>query len=986
MIGFRRFFAALLILSVGMTDAARAAQPRQFPPTGSLTLVLHDDINLPMYSWPRTLLTYPVDFSQSSVRPDHLQLVDDQTNQPTAMQLSELRQNPDGTLQFAKVSFFSDLAPGATNSFELRSLTTTATATRALVRERAQDNVIEIDGGPIQVKIPASQTIAAGQSVPAPIIAVNRGTGWMGDNQVLSTKKPVQSITTQRLESGPLFRTYAIDYKFAGGSEYLATLRVVAGYVFVELEEEMKGFTAEDGAVVEMSWTGFHPTKRFPAEDFDVQRDLHWLGIDEPVITPDIEEDPKWMPGNVIEDPSKDMAFELAAYSGNGVRDATPAASFWEDGSAGSELSVFALDTLKWQDHQYGIWQPTTALQVHFRHDARNGLLHWTWPLVTGSRSTGISLQNSRSAQEATETFVKIYRDLSQTIGGSYQVQDTRELKLRSAQLLRSWYGTMSLDHVKDMLLTYPQDARQPAPIFKSGETKTPKEFNTRIRHSALTLYPLGTNLVAMDIRHREVYDALIPGFNRFRSQLSEGDLKRAVAMMLLSAYLNSSDDMAAVRICLGGTPNMCADGFAVPSEVTLLFPDHPMAAQWRDQFQKTLRLMACYYTRPDVPMWNALGGRWTESLSVYNWAYLRPTEIAQFCASSGDGHNRFANPWMAMRARWMVDELSAPIFNPNPYWRQPKDPHLPEVPKPAPLSTNWKEGMPLSAQFGFDRQYAPHGAHGSGTGILVPWLARDLAVQLQRYDPITAEHLFWAANQARSHDVGEISPDSMWAQQILGAVPQNSGTQPRLTTCKYTGHGIILRAGVDTPAELSIHLDQIDQGPNYRWGDNGQGSCGVLYFYAGGKVWSAHERENTGDHYNEETVGETNFGFMLGGKYRGIGANTLDRPLYDLQIAQFGQLQSLRGPGAYSWPQYDSRSVLLVGTDYFVLLDRTAAQPIPAAGRFSWFQARDLPFPKLVFLKPLDARVDHWSEVQTQSSKGIIRDADGSSIPSGVI
>ncbi len=838
-----------------------------------------------------------------------------------------------------------------------------------------------MDAGTLQIRLPQTRQITAGELVPAPIISINRGGGWIGSNHLTSPKKRVLSVTTKPLAQGPLFRTYEIRYDFDDGGVYTATVKIVAGYTFVELTEDIHGLTKDDAVEMDMDWNGFNPTLRFPAGCFDLTTNSHWLGIDDPVITPDIEEDPKWMPGNEIEDPSTNMAFELAAYSGNGVRDATPVASFWENHPDGSELSVFSLNTLKWQDHQYGVWQPTPDLQVHFRHDPVSGVLHWTWPLLTGSRSTGISLDDAARAESATEKFVKLYLEESQKYGGSSQVQDMREVRMRSAQLLRSWYGTLSLNRVKDMVLTYPDDARQAPPFIDFGEIKSIDQFDARLQHSALALYPLGTNLVAMDIRHRELYDALIPAYDHFHSDLPDADKK-----------LRGGDDSAGRLYEFhrrhGRRPHLprrhaeyVRDGFSVPAEATFLFPDHPMATQWRDQFGKTLRLMACYYTRPDVPAWDALGGRWTESLSVYNWAYLRPTEQGEYCAESGDHQNRFANPWMAMRGRWMVDELTAPVFNPMPYWRQPKDPNQPAVAKPPPISKDWKTGMPLSAEFGFDRQYLSHGAHGSGTSILVPWEAGNLGALLRHYDPMTAEHLLWASSQARSKDNGEMSPDNLWTRQILGSIPENSGTKPHFQSCKYTGHGIILRAGVDTPEELSIHLDQIDAGPNYRWGDNGQGANGILYFYAAGKVWTGHERENTGDHYDEDTVGTTNFGFMKGGKYRDIGANTLDRPLYDLTIAQFAQLRSLRGPGAYSWPQYDSRSILLVGTDYFAILDRTAAQPVAGSGRFSWFQARDLPFPKLVFLKPLTARWDHWSEVQTECSHGILRDTDGSSL-----
>jgi len=972
----RVFIGIALIFLLGAESAP--AEVRQFPASGSLQFVLHDDINLPFYSWPRTLLSYPVDFSAAHVQANQLSLVDSK-GRLVPMQLDGVRQSPSGELQSATVCFFSDLKPGAMVSFTLSASGQSAVVS-PMVHETSGDGVLEISGGSLSVRIPKSRRITAGEPSPAPIIALNRGGGWIGDNQLISPTRHVLRLATSTLASGPMFRAYQIRYDFAGGATYTAIVKIVAGYSFVDFSEEMHGLDPQDGARIEMNWTGFHPTHRFPAGFFDVTSGARWLGIDEPVITPDLEEDPKWIPANEIEDPATNMAFELAGYSGNGVRDATPVASFWENRAGGSELSVFALDTLKWQDHQYGIWQPSTRLQVHFRHEP-SGKLVWTWPLVEGSRSTGIALDDAAAAQADTDRFVKLYTSAAAKIGGSSQVQDTRDLKLRSAQLLRSWYGTLSLDHVKDMVLNYPDTARQPPPMIDSGEIKTTKEFNYRMRTSALTLYPLGDNLVAMDIRHRELYDALIPAFNRLNDKLSSADKKRAVAMMLLSAYLNSTDDLCPVRICLGGCPNMSADGFSVPSEVTLLFPDHPMAARWHEQFEKTLRLMGCYYTRPAVPSWDSQGGRWTESLSVYNWAFFRPTEIAQFCAQSGDHQVRFANPWMAMRGRWMIDELTAPIYNPLPYWRQPKDPQSAFFPKPPPLSTDWKPGMPLSSDFGFDRQYPAHGAHGSGTSVLVPWETGYLGHLLLHYDPLTAEHLIWAARQVQSTDPGEMTSQGLWARQIIGSLPANSGTPPHFQSCKYTGHGVILRAGVGTPEELSIHLDQIDAGPNYRWGDNGLGANGVIYFFAQGKVWSGHERENTGDHYDEDTVGTTNFGFMKAGKYRDIGPGLLDQPLYDLSVAQFAQLKSQRGPGAYSWPQYDSRSILLVGTDYFLVLDRTAADPIPASGRFSWFQALDLPFPKLIFLKPLVARWDHWSEVRTETSHGILRDTTGSSL-----
>ena len=214
------------------------------------------------------------------------------------------------------------------------------------------------------------------------------------------------------------------------------------------------------------------------------------------------------------------------------------------------------------------------------------------------------------------------------------------------------------------------------------------------------------------------------------------------------------------------------------------------------------------------------------------------------------------------------------------------------------------------------------------------------------------------------------------WRAGALDEMKGNTGTNPHLQSAKYTGHGIILRAGVDTPDEVSVHLDQIDQGPNYRWGDNGEGSSGVLYFYANGQPWTGHERENTGDHSNDDATGNTNFAVLHDHAWRSIGENVLDRPLYDLGLVQFGEIDARKDLNPYSWPAYRSRSVMLVGTDYAILGDDADGET-----RFSWFTARDLPYPKIVFLEPLTARPDHWTEVSTAMSKGFMRDSAGASI-----
>jgi len=252
--GIFTFFVGLALFGVlPHAKASDLPNVRHFPVTGPLQFVLHDDINLPFYSWPRTLLSYPVGFSASHVRAEQLQLVDDSTGKTVTMQLSDLQQAADGTLKFARICFFADLKPGKTASFSLTAAADHADAGPSLIKESTDNGVIEIDAGTLQVRIPQSRQFRAGEAIPAPIISINRGQGWLGDNHLISPKKKVTSITTQSLNSGPLFHTYSIRYDFDGGGIYTTIVKIVAGYTFVDFSEQIEGLLKADQAQVDMS-------------------------------------------------------------------------------------------------------------------------------------------------------------------------------------------------------------------------------------------------------------------------------------------------------------------------------------------------------------------------------------------------------------------------------------------------------------------------------------------------------------------------------------------------------------------------------------------------------------------------------------------------------------------------------------------------------------------------------------------------------------
>jgi hypothetical protein len=115
----------------------------------------------------------------------------------------------------------------------------------------------------------------------------------------------------------------------------------------------------------------------------------------------------------------------------------------------------------------------------------------------------------------------------------------------------------------------------------------------------------------------------------------------------------------------------------------------------------------------------------------------------------------------------------------------------------------------------------------------------------------------------------------------------------------------------------------------------------------------------------------------MKNGDYRTIGMNELKAPLYDFGFAQFAELLSDSGKDKYVWPDYLSRSVMLVGTDYFILFDEMGTN-WRGAGRFSWFNVNGENFPRITFLSS-PARKDSWMIAQTLHSNGFYRDNFGS-------
>ncbi|MGZ0147804.1 hypothetical protein ACXJJ3_12110 [Kribbella sp. WER1] len=793
----------------------------------SIRFELRDRLNHSEFSWPHTLVTYRVRWPVPAY--DQLQLIDG-SGTPVPCQLSEVRRDH-GLLTEASVSFLTDLPPGESRTFELRPGPPTM-ARNSLVVSYEADSII-VDTGRLRVRLP--RDTAAG-------IAFDRGTGWLGRTSFRNAP-PIVGLQTILQDAGDLFATFRLMYDFDGGGRYVATIRCVAGYDHIELDEEMSGL---GDAFWELEWTGFRPTHRF-SSTWPYSQDLsvhEWLPIDEPLVIGDAGEDPAFFGRARTEDPAAEMAFTVAPYAPSYAFDVRPHATFW---NAGTGVGVFVLDPEHWDDQQYALWASSPALRIRFRYD---GVLRWTWPLRDGTRRTGIACYD-------------------------HGLGVPQEFRTTHVRQLQHWYSTLSLDRVKDWQLWY--DGTRPPSPYHDGPITSAEELLDELFDGAEgpRLIARGVNDVAgySNIGQRPLYERLVDGYARLGDKLDPGDRERAEALLLLNAYVAASEEIGPMRRMFGGHPNFMADGKAALGCFAWLFPEHPAAASWLDQFGKFVELVAAFHTRPADG--DARGGRWTESLATYVWAFLRPTVLGNICGMLADGRNRLANPQLAAMGSWLVESLTPPML------------------------------------FG-GRVHPPQGAHAYWPRR-PPLELRLLAQALRNYAPLVAEHLLWASSTDASlleHRPGAADP---WRF----AVEAGTGTNPRLRSTKHAGYGVTLRADVDRPTEIAVFLQQTDPGPNYRWGVPGDNGSGTIYYYADGRSHSGHGPEDAGDRRAPGATYTSSFGVWADGSYRSIGPHALERPLYDLGWAQYAEIV---GDGVYR-----SRSVMLIGSDYLVVYDAVA-------------------------------------------------------------
>jgi len=883
----------------------------KFPQKGGKPLVwsnngidifLNDYLNLPEMSWPQTLLEYPVDFTPEPANLKDLVLVDQLSKQSIPFQLTDIKL-ANGKIKTAVLCFLSDLPSGAHKAFRLtHKKSFPELITRIPLNGISiviNENECLIGNGLVRLTMPKPGEY---NNMIPPIFRIGDNTQWLGYSKMPASPL-FMKLKVSELSASPLLVNYLFDYQYMDGKSFQLKIRLVAGMEFIETEEKITGFSEADSLAWKMVWNDFQPEYRYcpnrPGAPIDKNNkgytNFAWEAISgsdgnpSAVKHPELPYDQKNLSDGLL-------PFKIAPYHNWMTWWRLPSAAFWNE-KPGQTVALFIHDFEKWADPDYPIWGSKDNLSVHFYY--KEGF-YWSFPLVTGTRSLALALYPHQK-----------------------DIESVNHLNLPQVHIdyLRRWYGWISLNKIKDWVLDYKSAGPDHQPFFKSQAQEAkfnPKDLLPNLKSTVARMAESGERSIGPNpVGTRTFYDDVTPLFENVESTLTEKEYRQARACYLFMTYVFMDETLMPMRNMLSGHPNFLADIKGVPGMAAFLFPDHPQAREMSDHFEKAIALNLRYHTRPEEPAWEAKGGRWTENLGCYTWAFLRPTLKTSFMLHHFyDGKNRMLQPNISIYTDWLLNGLTSPLD-----------------------SENGRRVNP------------PQGAHSKG--LSPSNLMYTLGQELFYYDPLLAEHLFWVTSPDDKGFEFKIGRPDPWDGPAKAVFKHPGGTNPHLKSEKYTGYGFNLRKNFGQPDEMYIHLQQIDDGPNYRWGRAAKGGNGIIYYYASGKRYSHNGMEDVGDAPFGDTERCTNFGvkkeksYRCIGDYRSVGRNDLTEPLYDFGFAQFASIRA----NSEAAPEYKSRSVLMSGNDYILISDDVKDNSVE--GRLSWFVGKEDNFPFIHQLKP---------------------------------
>ena len=892
--------------------------------SGEARWEVRDCLNRPFFAWPKTPLTFSIDFAQDPAFAAELCLYLDGKIVP--FQMSNTQTRTDGALLSADLHVLSDLPRGTVRRFRLTRGTPQSFPNAATLQGRALSN------GLLTLRLPADCENPA--EIPGSICALRHADSWIGESRLHCAARQLLSLRTECVAQGAVCTQLRMEYRFSGDGIYRADIFLYDGLDFAVLVEACENIPEADGLFWQLDWSGFAPAFRFApnnpgkldAEAVHSCADCPWQRIDEPYVQSFTH--PMDLPTVGADG---ELPFRLNVFETQNAASRNKAASFWD--AAGESIGLFVLDSEGWNNGKYDSFTAGDGSAVRYFY--RDGLLSWRFPIASGTRRIGLSVY---AHQKDIDCF--------EAVRSAVQGENAPETGLHAVSYtsyLENWHNTLNLDKVKEYILACPAADAAALPRMTSSFA-TAADFLAHLERyqllSGLALYGASINGGFSGVPYRRVSELWLDAYLCFYKNFTQEEHAQTRAAFLMLLYLAQGECCTPQFILLGGPPNLLSDVKRCLGIASWLFPAHPHTPLFAATFEKMLELTTHFMTRPALPKRGLRGGRWAESPGVYTWAFLHPTlRIHALARQLGGRENRFCNPQSAALGEWLIHMLTAPFDGENP---RTYEMHRAN-------GRYWRQGCyPQGTQR--RRLQLPQGAHSARR--VPPNTLRLLAQTLERYAPLTAESLY---SLSRAQDCeAEKSTHSAWHERLFAADAHKCGTRPPLRSCAFTGCGIILRAAVDTPRECSVHLQQIDGGPNYRWGAAAMGGSGALYYFASGKAYSHNGSEEMGDHCRSDCDSGCIFGVWKGHQYRAIGPNVLQNGAWDLGGFQLAQIEAEQSADSYAWPEYQSRAVLLSHSDYMLIRDTVGAPTVQT--RFAWSAARYDAFPQIHFLTPVSA------------------------------
>ena len=476
-------------------------------------------------------------------------------------------------------------------------------------------------------------------------------------------------------------------------------------------------------------------------------------------------------------------------------------------------------------------------------------------------------------------------------------------------------YAWINLDKVRRWVLDweepqnqYPRffDKKQGKPCvgggwhYKDGEMLTGEKMGEIIDKSSGTANDL-ENVGPVSNREFSVWTFV---FDVTADEMTPEQFRRAKAFYAMMAYATQDENYMPTRNMLAGHPNFLTDTISPSGFMAALFPNHPEREMFRQYFDDCITKNLKYHIRPDVAAFRSIGGRHTESLSTYAQGNLRAIIHVGTLLHKCGYKSPLSSPNGAKWLNWFANCLSTPI-----------------------------DGRRLFPQ---------QGAHCRVAEI--PYAINEFAQLIEEDFPEVAQRMYAACTGSPlvSFEIDKPEDDPYWYL----FTPKTGGV-PDLKSEKFTGYGCIFREAVGTPEEISLHVQQLDRGPNYRWGCFENTGNGGIFYYAGGKRYSFVGVEDVGDRNVGAEEGSCGFSVQQGHTFHNIGFHELTEPMFT--FPQIKSIKLLADPKIAQYYKY--RRASLVGKDYAVLYD--AVTHMRARGRFTWSVNAAEDYPHIFQLLP---------------------------------